>query len=92
MNCGACLSKTTLFDILPLVARLLNSPLDEIRLLLETFRSSEAPSEECQSLTQQKLQEIDQIIAEAQAMKQILEHGISCHCTSLQGCYLQNGK
>lgn len=71
------------------IAQNLGFNLDEIRLLLETFRSSEAPSEECRSLTQQKLQEIDQIIAEAQHMKRILEHGVTCSCTSLQGCYLQ---
>ncbi len=74
------------------IAQNLGFNLDEIRLLLETFRSSEAPSEECRSLTQQKLQEIDQIIAEAQNMKRILEHGITCSCTSLQGCYLQEDR
>lgn len=73
------------------IAQNLGFNLDEIKLLLETFRSSDAPSEECRSLTQQKLQEIDQIIAEAQSMKRILEHGITCTCTSLQGCYLQDG-
>ncbi len=74
------------------IAQNIGFSLEEIKLLLETFRSSEEPSEECRNVTQQKLVEIDKIIAEAQAMKQILEHGISCHCTSLQGCYLQDGK
>lgn len=74
------------------IAQNLGFNLDEIKLLLETFRSSESPSEECRSLTQQKLQEIEQIIAEAQNMKRILEHGIICSCTSLQRCYLQDEK
>lgn len=71
------------------IAQNIGFSLDEIKILLETFRSSQEPSEECRNLTQQKLVEIDKIIAEAQAMKQILEHGITCSCTSLQGCYLQ---
>ncbi|MAU11804.1 MAG: MerR family transcriptional regulator [Anaerolineaceae bacterium] len=74
------------------IAQNLGFNLDEIKLLLETFRSSQEPSEECRNLTQQKLVEIDKIIAEAQNMKRILEHGITCNCASLQGCYLQEEK
>lgn len=74
------------------IAQNIGFSLEEIKILLKTFRSSQDPSEECRNLTQQKLVEIDEIIAEAQVMKQILEHGISCHCTSLQGCYLQEDR
>ena len=41
------------------IAQNLGFNLDEIKLLLETFRSSQEPSEECRNLTQQKLVEID---------------------------------
>jgi len=72
------------------MAQNLGFTLGEIKLLLGNFRSGEEPSAKCRSLAQQKLQEIDHIITEAQNLKRILEHGITCTCTSLQGCYLQD--
>jgi MerR family redox-sensitive transcriptional activator SoxR len=62
--------------------------LEEIKTLLGNFRSGENPSEECQKMARAKIQELDELIAKAQQMKKILEHGLSCQCTSLSGCYL----
>lgn len=71
-------------------AQKLGFSLEEIKGLLGIFRSGGEPSEECRSLAMQKLRELDQMIVEAQAMKQILERGVTCECTSLQGCYLSD--
>ena len=73
------------------LAQNLNFTLREIKTLLDTFRSSTAPSSDCRQLAQQKLDELEQIIVEAQKMKRILEHGITCDCTSLQGCFIKEG-
>lgn len=62
--------------------------LEEIKLLLGSFRGGENPSNECRKMAQAKIEELDELIAKAQRMKKILEHGLSCQCTSLSGCYL----
>lgn len=71
------------------IAQNLKFSLDEIKVLMRGFRSGESPTDACRNLAEQKLHEVDRIIAEAQEMKRILEHGIHCDCTSLQGCYVQ---
>jgi MerR family transcriptional regulator, redox-sensitive transcriptional activator SoxR len=62
--------------------------LNEIKIMLGTFRSGENPSEERHKMARAKIQELDELITKAQRMKRILEHGLSCQCTSLSGCYL----
>jgi MerR family transcriptional regulator, redox-sensitive transcriptional activator SoxR len=62
--------------------------LEEIKTLLGTFRNGDNPSEECHKMARAKIQELDELMAKAQRMKRILEHGLSCQCTSLSGCYL----
>ncbi len=66
--------------------------LEEIKTILGTFRSGENPSEECHKMAQAKIEELDELMVEAQRMKRILEHGLSCQCTSLSGCYLHGEK
>lgn len=70
------------------IAQDLSFSLDEIKALLSEFRHGGKPSQECQSLASQKLEELDQLIRDARRMKKILEHGVTCTCTSLQGCYV----
>ena len=62
--------------------------LKEIKTLLASFHSDREPSTLCRELAEQKLRELDELIADARKMKGILEHGLNCRCTSLQGCYV----
>lgn len=73
-------------------AQNLGFTLDEIKTLLGTFRAGENPSEDCQVMARVKIEELDKLIGKAQKMKQILEHGLSCQCTSLSGCYLHGNE
>lgn len=70
------------------MAQELGFDLADIRALLGEFRRGGRPSEECRELARQKLAELDQLTSNAEKMKAILEHGVSCTCTSLQGCYI----
>lgn len=70
------------------IAQELGFTLEEIKLLLGSLRSGEEPSRNCREMAQQKLRELEELIADAYRMKEILEHGLSCNCTSLQGCYV----
>ncbi|MFW5943285.1 MAG: MerR family transcriptional regulator [bacterium] len=70
------------------MAQELGFTLEEIKSLLDSFRSSTEPSSLCQELAEKKLRELEKLIADAQRMKGILEHGLTCRCRSLQGCYV----
>jgi len=70
------------------VAQNLGFSLDEIKMLLGTFRTDEDPSGECQRMARVKIQELEELVTKAKRMKKILEHGLSCRCTSLSGCYI----
>jgi len=70
------------------IAQNLGFTLDEIKKLLGTFRTGKNPSAECHRMAERKIQELEELIVKAQRMKQILKHGLSCQCTSLNGCYL----
>ena len=74
------------------IAQNLGFSLDEIKILLGTFRAAEDPSTECRRMAEVKIRELDELMAKAQRMKQILEHGLNCQCTSLSGCYLSESK
>jgi small multidrug resistance family-3 protein len=74
------------------IAQNLGFSLEEIKTLLGTFRAGEDPSTECRRMAEVKIQELDELVAKAQRMKQILEHGLSCQCTSLSGCYVSESK
>jgi MerR family redox-sensitive transcriptional activator SoxR len=70
------------------IAQNLGFHLDEIKMLLGSFRAAEDPSVECRRMAERKIRELDELVAKAQKMKQILEHGLTCQCTSLSGCYV----
>jgi len=74
------------------IAQNLGFSLEEIKMLLRTFRAAEDPSTECRRMADVKIRELDELVAKAQKMKRILEHGLSCQCTSLSGCYVSESK
>lgn len=60
--------------------------LAEIRIILSGISDKTPPSEVWRGLASNKLPEIEQTLAEAQAMKRILEAGLRCECLSLEDC------
>jgi MerR family redox-sensitive transcriptional activator SoxR len=60
--------------------------LAEIRTILSGMSGDVPPSEIWRSLASTKLPEIEQTLAEAEAMKRILEAGLRCECLSLDDC------
>jgi DNA-binding transcriptional MerR regulator len=70
------------------MAQELGFTLDEIRTLLNSFRSGEGPNQVCREMAEDKLEELGELVDKAIKMKRILEHGLTCTCTSLQGCYV----
>lgn len=70
------------------IAQNLGFSLEEIKTLLGTFRADDDPSTECRRLAELKIRELEKLVMKAQRMKQILEHGLGCQCTSLEGCYI----
>ena len=74
------------------IAQNLGFSLDEIKMLLGTFRAAEDPSAVCRHMAEVKIRELEELVSKAQRMKQILEHGLNCQCTSLSGCYVSESK
>lgn len=68
------------------VAKRAGFRLAEIRILLAGISEQKAPPEIWQKLASSKLPEIEQTLAEAKAMKEILEQGLSCECLDIGGC------
>jgi MerR family transcriptional regulator, redox-sensitive transcriptional activator SoxR len=60
--------------------------LAEIDLLLHGFSPETQPAERWQTLAQEKLPQLDAIIARAQEMKRMVEHTLSCECSTLDDC------
>lgn len=58
----------------------------EIHILLNGFAADTPPAQRWQPLAQQKVQELDDIIARTQQMKRILETGLNCDCLRLEDC------
>ncbi|MFT4571124.1 MAG: MerR family redox-sensitive transcriptional activator SoxR [Hyphomicrobiaceae bacterium] len=58
----------------------------EIKQLLRGFARSTPPSQRWRTLAENKLKEVNQRIAEAQRMKQVLEALIECGCVDLKIC------
>lgn len=63
--------------------------LAEIRIILSGFSDRTPPPEIWRKLASSKLPEIEQTLAEANAMKKILEEGLHCDCLSLDECLRQ---
>lgn len=91
-NRGQRVYTEKIFEILEAIkiSKDLGFTLDEILILLGEFRAGEEPSQECRSLAKKKGEELDQLIEDAKRMKDILDHGVSCNCTSLKGCYISD--
>jgi MerR family redox-sensitive transcriptional activator SoxR len=60
--------------------------LAEIRIILSGLSDKSPPSEIWRRLASDKLPEVEQTLAEAQAMKGILEAGLRCECLKLEDC------
>ena len=60
----------------------------EIRTLLHGFSREVPPSARWTALASAKLEEIDTVIARAEAMKRILKEGLECDCLRLEDCAL----
>ena len=78
-------------DILPRLAvvRLAQQAgftLAEIRMLFEGFEDGATPSSRWRALAEQKLPEVEEQIARAQAMKRLLKEGLRCGCLTLAEC------
>ena len=63
----------------------------EIRTLFDCLAPETPSSVPLQSLATRKLAEVDRIIAEAQAMRRLLEQALQCACVDLDDCVLVAG-
>ena len=72
-------------------ARELGFSIEEIRTLLDGFPRATAPCERWRDLAEDKLPEIEGIIARATALKELLEAGLSCTCEDIQLCLRTKG-
>jgi MerR family redox-sensitive transcriptional activator SoxR len=68
------------------VAKRAGFRLAEIRILLAGVSEKKAPPKIWRELASLKLPEIEQTLAEAKAMKSILEQGLSCECLDIGRC------
>ena len=68
------------------VAKQAGFTLDEIRTLCTAFPEETPPSRRWRQLADRKLDEVDSLIARAQAMKRILQQGLDCECVRLEDC------
>jgi MerR family redox-sensitive transcriptional activator SoxR len=60
----------------------------EMKTLLDSPETERPYSERLQELACRKLVEVEKLIADAQAMKQVLEAGLACRCARLEDCLL----
>lgn len=60
--------------------------LAETRVVLSGISDKTPPSEIWRELAQRKLPEIKQTLAEARAIKKILEEGLQCDCLTFDDC------
>jgi MerR family redox-sensitive transcriptional activator SoxR len=60
--------------------------LDEIQELFPRDKADQAFSARWHPMAQQKLAEVDALIARAQTMKQMLEESLRCGCMTLEAC------
>jgi MerR family redox-sensitive transcriptional activator SoxR len=60
--------------------------LQETRTLLHGLSEKTPPPAVWRQLAERKLPEIEQTLAQAKAMKAILQNGLSCDCLTLEDC------
>ncbi|HEY3959236.1 MAG TPA: MerR family transcriptional regulator [Solirubrobacteraceae bacterium] len=65
--------------------------LAETRIVLSGLSDRTPPPDIWRKLAKRKLPEIKQTLAEARAMKKILEEGLRCDCLTLDDCLRQGG-
>ena len=58
----------------------------EIQTLLHDFPVDTPPSERWETLATKKIVELDEVIQQAQAMKDLLEKTLQCHCVKIEDC------
>ncbi len=71
-------------------ARELGFSLKEIRELMKGYPAEIVPSARWRKLAQKKLPEINAQIERANAIKRLLENGISCECIKIDDCFLND--
>ncbi len=62
--------------------------LAEMQTLFNGFTPGQPPKARFKALAQHKLSELDDVIARAQAMQQVLRAGLACGCVRLEDCDL----
>ncbi len=62
--------------------------LKEIKHLLHGFERRTPPSKRWRALTEEKLREVDALIARAEGMRALLRRGLECGCLTLEDCCL----
>ncbi len=65
--------------------------LAEMQTLFNGFASGSPPRARFKALAQQKLTELDEVIARAQQMQQMPQAGLRCGCVRLEDCELVAG-
>lgn len=68
------------------VAKQAGFTMEEMRQLFNSAESRESPSEVWERFARQKLDEVDELIQRANAMKALLEAGLECGCLGLEEC------
>ena len=74
------------------LARQAGFTIAEIQTLFHGFAPDTPPAERWQSLAEQKLGELDQLIEHAQQMRRVLQAGLSCGCLRLEDCLILDGE
>lgn len=72
-------------------ARGLGFTVDELRILIDGFSEDRPPSDRWREMAAEKLPQVDDLIARANAMKQVLEAGLRCECLRVDECFGDNG-
>lgn len=68
------------------VAKQAGFTIDEIRQLFNGEEHRQSPSEVWERLARRKLEEVDELIQRAYAMKALLAAGLECGCLGLEEC------
>lgn len=59
----------------------------ESRTLFHGFGAATPPAARWQAVAEQKLSELDALIADAQRMRRAVEKGLSCGCVHIEDCF-----
>lgn len=62
--------------------------IEEIQTLFYGFTPDTPPAARWHALAEQKMTELDTLIAQAQQMKRFLEGGLRCNCLRLEDCVI----